>query len=222
MTQSFTVLPRISNDTRLQLQSRISLQSTLVQHTFDSAVDVLRESRRRLLPGILETAHLLVHCFAAGNKVLVCGNGGSAADAQHFAAELVGRFKSPRRAGLPVIALTSDSAILTAWANDIGYELVFSRQVEALGQAGDVLIVISTSGRSMNIVQAVDAARRQQMRSIALLGRDGGEVLPLSDTALVVPSGDSQRIQEVQMLVLHVICELVEEQIELVGSSLFA
>ncbi len=214
MTQSFTVFPHPATETRPRKPSRAVRQSALVDRAFETAVDALRESRRRLQPGILEAAQVMVRCFAAGNKVLVCGNGGSAADAQHFAAELVGRFKSAQRPALPVIALTADTSILTAWANDAGYELVFARQVEALGRSGDLLVAISTSGRSPNVIRALDAARRQGLHAVTLLGGDGGEALPLADTALVVPSRDSQRVQEIQMLVLHTICELVEDALE--------
>jgi phosphoheptose isomerase len=149
-------------------------------------------------------------CLSNGGKILVCGNGGSAADAQHFAAEFVGRFKYPDRKGLPVMALTADTAFLTAWANDVSYEKVFSRQVEAFGQPGDVLFAISTSGNSRNLVEACAAARRRGLTCIALLGGSGGDVLPLADLAIVVPSTDTARIQEVQILVLHLLTELVE------------
>jgi phosphoheptose isomerase len=221
MTQSLAIYVPSSIDARTRVNGRSARQTALVNHAFESAQEVLKESRRRLTPGIVEGTRLMVNCFAAGNKALVCGNGGSAADGQHFAAELVGRLKSPHRPALPVIALTADSAILTAWSNDVGYETVFSRQVEALGRPGDLLLAISTSGLSKNLVRAVEAARRQRMHAIALLGGDGGDVMPLCDTALVVPSFDSQRIQEVQMLALHSICELIEEQMDVIRAGLF-
>ncbi len=182
----------------------------VVDRGFDGAITVLEESRRRLRPAILDGAVLLGRCLLQHGKILVAGNGGSAADAQHLASELVGRFKDPDRPGLPVIALTADSAILTAWSNDSGYEQVFARQVEALGRAGDVLIVISTSGRSRNLVQACEAARRQGMRCLALLGREGGDLRAPADVAIVVPSDDTQHIQETHILIIHLLCELVE------------
>jgi phosphoheptose isomerase len=143
----------------------------------------------------------------------VCGNGGSAADAQHFVGELVGRFKVNGRRALPAIALTADTAVLTAWANDVGYHDVFARQVEALGNAGDVLVAISTSGRSRNVLEALETARRRGVRTIALLGGDGGDARQLADVVLVVPSAETQHIQEVHLVVIHLLCALVEERV---------
>ncbi|HZG39428.1 MAG TPA: SIS domain-containing protein, partial [Nodosilinea sp.] len=145
---------------------------------------------------------------------LVCGNGGSAAESQHFAAELVGRFCSHDRVGLPVMALTADVALLTAWANDVGYGDVFARQVHTFAQPEDLLLVISTSGCSQNLIQAVAAAKACNIRSVGLLGGSGGDLLPLVDQAICVPSPDPQRIQEVQLLALHLICEWVEADLE--------
>lgn len=221
MNQSLTTYATPPVDARTRANGHSARQTVLVNRAFESAQDVLKESSRRLAPDIPKAARAILSCFATGNKILVCGNGGSAADAQHFAAELVGRFKSTHRPGLPVISLTADSAILTAWANDVGYELVFARQVEALGRPGDLLLAISTSGKSINVAKAVEAARRQKMQTVALLGGDGGEVRALCDTALVVPSFDSQRIQEVQLLALHTICELVEVQMDGARPGLF-
>jgi phosphoheptose isomerase len=186
---------------------------TLVDRGLDELVDTLRETRRRLRVPIVEAADAVASCLSADGKLLVCGNGGSAADAQHLVAELVGRFKDGDRPALPAIALTADTAVLTAWANDAGYEWVFARQVEALGRPGDVLIGLSTSGRSPNVVRAFEAARRRGLRSVALLGGDGGAVRALADHAVVVPSADTQHIQEVHTAVVHLICELVEARI---------
>jgi D-inositol-3-phosphate glycosyltransferase len=186
---------------------------TTVDRGFDRLLAVLTRARAALRDDIVRAAALLGAAFARGGKVLVCGNGGSATDAQHFAAELVGRFLKPGRAGLPVIALTADTAVLTAWANDIGYVDVFARQVEALGRPGDVLIVISTSGRSPNVLAALRAARAGGLRTFALLGGTGGDARALADCALVVPSPETPRIQEVHTLALHLICELVEERV---------
>ncbi|MBW4469921.1 MAG: glycosyltransferase [Stenomitos rutilans HA7619-LM2] len=183
----------------------------LIDRGFDGALTALRTSRQTLQGSILEAAALLSECFQRGDKVLLCGNGGSAADAQHCAAEFVGRFKCQKRPGFPAMALTADSAVLTAWSNDVGYENVFARQVEAFGKAGDVLIGISTSGRSQNIVQAVAAAKVQGMHTIALLGGDGGDVRSLVDHCLLVPSSEPQHIQEVHIVMIHLLCELVEE-----------
>ncbi|XGV98560.1 MAG: glycosyltransferase [Leptolyngbya sp. BL-A-14] len=183
----------------------------LIDRGFERALTALQASRRKLQDSILEAADVLSACFRRGGKVLLCGNGGSAADAQHCAAEFVGRFKCQNRPGFPAIALTADSAVLTAWSNDVGYENVFARQVEAFGKAGDVLIGISTSGRSQNIVQAFAAAQAQGMHTIALLGGDGGAVRSVADHCLLVPSSEPQHIQEVHIVMIHLLCELVEE-----------
>jgi phosphoheptose isomerase len=190
----------------------------LVDNGFAAGLETLHRSRQLLPKAIWKAAEAISACFAQGGKVLICGNGGSAAEAQHMAAELVGRFKNHDRAGLPVLALTADTAVLTAWANDTGFEDVFARQVKALGRAGDLLIGISTSGRSPNLVKAFKAARSQHLGSIALLGGDGGDTLPVADIAIVVPSSDSQRVQEVQILVLHLLCELIEERLAVTGA----
>jgi D-sedoheptulose 7-phosphate isomerase len=159
---------------------------------------------------VLRAASLISECFAAGGKLLLCGNGGSAADAQHIAGEFVNRFLLEERRGLPAIALSTDGGVLTCIANDMGFERIFARQVEALGAPGDVCLAISTSGNSPNVVAAVEQARAQGLKSIGLLGRDGGLLAPLCDLALIVPSRDTQRIQETHNLIGHIICELVE------------
>jgi len=168
------------------------------------------ERIRALVPEIGRTAALVIGCLRAGGKVLTCGNGGSAADAQHIAAELVGRFKRERKA-LAAIALTTDSSILTALANDYSFDRVFSRQVEALGRPGDCLLAISTSGNSPNLLQAVRAARSAGLKTCALLGKDGGRLAGQVDLSLVIPSSDTARIQEGQALIYHILCDLVEE-----------
>ncbi len=185
----------------------------IIDRGFEGAIRTLQESRRRLRPAILEVAALLSTCFAQGGKVLICGNGGSAADAQHLAAEFVGRFKCRDRPGFPALALNADTAVLTAWANDVGYENVFARQVETFGRPGDVLLGISTSGCSPNLIQAFQAARRLHLPTVGLLGRDGGDLRPLADLSIIVPAADTQQIQEVQIVVIHLLCELVEERL---------
>src|SRR5438034_2436481 len=157
-------------------------------------------------------ASMVVHAFNANGKLLVFGNGGSAADAQHIAGELVNRFLQKRQA-LPAIALTTDGGVLTCVANDSGFENVFARQIEALGAKGDVCLAISTSGTSPNIVVACQQAREQGIRVIGLLGRDGGGVKSLCDLALIVESDDTQRIQETHNLIGHILCELIETEI---------
>jgi phosphoheptose isomerase len=185
----------------------------VIDRGFDDTLQALQEARRRLRSPIAEAADLLAGCFASDGKVLICGNGGSAAQAQHLAGELVGRFRLPGRRPLPAVALTSDTTVLTAWANDAGYEGVFARQVEALGRSGDVLIVLSTSGQSPNVVRALETARRRGVRTVGLLGRDGGLAQGLVDVAITVPSPDTQRIQEVHTVAIHLLCELIEAHV---------
>ncbi len=193
------------------LSPPVSSPLSLIDQNFAAAIVVMEKSRQQIAPAIVKAAEAISTCFALGGKVLVCGNGGSAADAQHFAAEFVGKFRSLKRAGLPVMPLTADTAFLSAWANDVGYEYVFSRQVETFAQPGDVLLGISTSGRSRNLIEAFKTARRSQIKCIALLGGDGGELVSLADLAVIVPATDTQRIQEVQHFVLHLLCELIED-----------
>ena len=179
--------------------------------------DILQDAisaKQRLLDRaepIERAARLLIEALAAGRKVLVCGNGGSAADAQHMAGELVGRFRKDRP-GLPCLALTTDSSIVTACANDFGYEEIFARQVEAMGADGDVLVGISTSGNSANVVRAFEAAAGAGMKRVALTGNDGGRVAGMEGVlSIVVPSCSTQRIQEGHITIIHVLCELVED-----------
>lgn len=158
---------------------------------------------------IADMASLLAETFRSGGKLLVMGNGGSAADSQHFAAEIVGRFKLERKA-LPAVALSCDTSILTAIGNDYGFDTVFRRQVEALAVSGDVVVGISTSGNSPNVQAALELARERGCRTIGLLGRDGGSIKPLCDLALVVPSFDTPRVQEGHITIIHIVCDLVE------------
>ena len=160
---------------------------------------------------IARAAAMVPESFQRGGKLLLCGNGGSAADCQHLAAEFVSRLsKDVARPGLPAIALTTDTSYLTAYANDFGFDGVFARQIEALGTAGDVLLAISTSGSSRNVLAAADAARRKAIAVIALVG-DGGPLAGTADIAIQVPSRDTQLIQQVHLAVEHLICRLVEQ-----------
>jgi D-sedoheptulose 7-phosphate isomerase len=162
---------------------------------------------------IFEIASRLAACFERGGKVLICGNGGSAADAQHFAAEFVNHLRFDRPA-LPAIALTTDTSVLTSVANDRRYEDVFARQIDAIGAAGDVLIVLSTSGASPNVLAALAAGRRKGLVTVGLTGQAGVEPMSAdSDVLLVVPSRDTQRIQECHLFAYHVIADIVEEQL---------
>ena len=162
-----------------------------------------------LVPQIERAARLLIDALDKGHKVLLFGNGGSAADSQHIAAELVGKLLVKRRA-LPAISLTTDTSNLTALGNDFGYETVFQRQVEALGRPGDVAIGLSTSGNSPNVLEAMKTARKMELKTLALSGRGGGALTGLVDLALVVPSDNTQRIQESHITIGHILCELIE------------
>ncbi len=165
-----------------------------------------------LLENICSLADRTVAAYRNGKKVLLMGNGGSAADAQHIAAELVGRFQASRKA-LPAIALTTDSSILTAVSNDVSFEECFARQVEALGAPGDILIAISTSGRSPNILRALDAARKAGCYTAGLTGKSGGKLAARVDLLLAVPSEETARIQEAHSLIGHMYCGLVERAV---------
>jgi len=181
--------------------------------TFTSAFlrhrDVLEASMRQILPDVERAGTLLLRALSAKKKVLVCGNGGSAADSQHFAAELVGRYAKNRKA-LPALALTVDSSALTAIANDWDFEYVFARQVEALGNAGDVLVAFTTSGRSKNVLAAIRTARKKKMHVIALTGEKGKGLRKSADVTVVVPSKETARIQEMHELTFHAWCEFLE------------
>ena len=167
-------------------------------------------SDRKLISAISQAAQTIIDAIRNGNKVLVCGNGGSAADSQHFVAELVGKFYHVRKA-LPAIALTVNTSILTSVANDDSYSAVFSRQVEAMGKKGDVLIGISTSGNSANVIKAITVAKDKGIYTIGLTGATGGKMRDFVDLLINVPSSDTPRIQEAHILILHIIAELVEE-----------
>jgi D-sedoheptulose 7-phosphate isomerase len=171
--------------------------------------DVIRAVEEYLIPAISQVAGMIVEALGNGKKLLLMGNGGSAADAQHFAAEIVGRFRMERR-GLPAIALCTDTSILTAVGNDYGFASIFSRQVEALAAEGDVVIGISTSGSSENVFSALSLARRMGCRTVGLLGKDGGTIREIVDIDLIVPCQATPRIQEGHILIIHIICHLVE------------
>jgi D-sedoheptulose 7-phosphate isomerase len=162
-----------------------------------------------LFPAIAQVAERMIHCLADGGCVFWAGNGGSAADSQHLASELVGRFER-ERAGLPSIALTTDTSALTAIGNDSGFEQIFARQVSALGRPGDLLVAITTSGTSANVLRAVEAAQSRRMTVVGLTGRDGGRLKDTADLCLQVPARNTARIQEAHILIGHILCDLVE------------
>lgn len=183
---------------------------TRVRALLEESARVKRALAADHAPAIARAAEAIAACFRAGGKVLLAGNGGSAADAQHIAAEWCGRL-SRERAALPAIALTANTSDLTALGNDYGFERIFARLVEAHGRAGDVLIAISTSGNSPNVLAAVEAAKARAMRTVALTGRRGGRLAQAVELPLVVPSDDTQRIQESHIAIGHVLAELVDD-----------
>lgn len=160
---------------------------------------------------IVEAAQVITGCLRSGGKLLFFGNGGSAADAQHLAAEFVGRFVKERD-GLPAMALTTNSSILTAVGNDYGFEQIFARQIEALGRPGDVAIGISTSGKSPNVIAGIEEAKKRQLRTIGLSGRDGGELVGCVDIPITVASENTAQIQECHIAIGHILCELAEKE----------
>ena len=175
---------------------------------FEESILVKDQSKEKMLEPISQAIRLMVDCIQSGKKILAAGNGGSAADAQHFSAELVNRFEI-ERAPLPAIALTTDSSVLTSIGNDYHFDLVFQKQIEALGSTGDVLLAISTSGNSKNMITAVRKAKEKQMPVVAMTGKDGGKIggmLSGQDVLLCVPADRTARIQEVHLLILHCLC----------------
>ena len=190
---------------RTELGARIAAQ-------FAESIEVKQRVLDEHIPVLVQIAEILVAALRRGNRVLLCGNGGSAADSQHIAAELVGRFRR-ERAALPAIALTTDTSILTALANDYSYEDVFARQVEALGREGDVVIGISTSGNSPNVLKALRTAKERGMASIGLAGETGGALQHVADVCFRAPSRSTSRIQETHITVGHSLCEMIEQEL---------
>ena len=188
-----------------------------ITEIFDSSINCLQQSAEHLSEDIHTAADLMVDCLSQENKILACGNGGSCADAMHFSAELLNRFVVERQP-LPAITLAADTGTVTAIANDYSYEQVFSKQIIALGQPGDVLLAISTSGNSANIISAVSAAHNKEMSVIALTGKDGGKLSAMiqsGDINIVVPSAVTARIQEVHGLAIHCFCEIIDQHFAL-------
>ncbi len=181
-----------------------------IQASIDTKQNILNNID--LMETIAEVGRECVALYREGKKTLLAGNGGSAADAQHIAAELVGRYGFDRPS-IPSIALTTDTSNLTAIGNDYGYDKVFSRQMEGMGSEGDLFIGISTSGNSINIVNAINAAKAKGVKTVALVGRDGGEMARIADYAIIVPSNDTPRIQESHILIGHMICDIIEKEL---------
>jgi D-sedoheptulose 7-phosphate isomerase len=190
----------------------IAIQDVL-NHSINEHLSLV-SSVAQFTPAISNIVLMIMDAFRSGNKLLIFGNGGSAADAQHIAAELVGGFIT-KRAALPAIALTTDTSILTSVGNDYGYEHVFSRQVEAIAKPGDVVLGISTSGNSGNVFKALVAARQLDCRTIGLLGNDGGKIKDITDASIIIPSKDTARVQEMHILIGHLLCEAINYAIAL-------
>jgi len=186
--------------------------AAVVQAIFDETIAVHRRTRDGLLPRVIEAASAIREALGAGGKLLVFGNGGSAADAQHMATELVGRFMR-ERAALAAVALTADTSVLTSIGNDYGYERVFVRQIEALGRPEDVALGISTSGGSANVLRALETANRLGLRTIALTGKDGGAIGKAASIHINVADMSTPRVQEVHRTVIHAMCELIERNV---------
>ena len=185
--------------------------SSILDQAINGSIETL-QSLKKLQPEVARAADFIADCLTNGNKLLICGNGGSASDAAHFATELVVRFAKDRPA-YPAICLTGDGGLLTAAGNDYGFEEIFARQVAAFGVSGDLLICLTTSGKSKNVLRALEEARPRKLKTIAFLGRDGGSTVGIADVDLLVASDSTARIQEAHQLLLHVICEAMESRL---------
>jgi D-sedoheptulose 7-phosphate isomerase len=186
-----------------------------IKQNFHDSISTKQAAADLLAEPLATAAQMITQCLLGGGKILSCGNGGSAGDAQHFSSEMLNRFEM-ERPGLPAVALTTDSSTLTSIANDYSYDQVFSKQVSALGQQGDILLAISTSGNSTNVNLAIEAAHEREMQVVALSGKQGGDMasaLTADDVEIRVPSDSTARIQEVHLLAIHCICDLVDHQL---------
>ncbi len=192
----------------------------IIQKRFKESSEVKNRFLKENLSRLLDVVKLISLCFEAGNKLFFFGNGGSAADAQHLAAEFVNRYIMDRPP-LPAISLTTDTSILTSVSNDFSFKEVFAKQLKALGKEGDVAIGISTSGTSSNIIKAFEVAKEMGIKTIALTGNDGGSLVKIADVSLIVPSSSTPRIQEVHILIGHILCELVEHYLFLNNPAIY-
>jgi D-sedoheptulose 7-phosphate isomerase len=186
-------------------------QNKLIIKAFNSHSKLIEKVKSAFSEDIEKIAKMLAMSLNSGGTIFWCGNGGSAADSQHLAAELVGRFKNDRRP-LRSLALTTDTSVITCISNDYSYDSIFARQLEAQGRSGDVLIGITTSGNSANVIEAFEAAKKIKIKTVSLLGMDGGDCKTLADYSLLIPSNDTARIQEMHILIGHILCELIERE----------
>ena len=182
-----------------------------IKRTIKDSAEIKHLMLNDCINEIESAVDIMIDAAEKGNKILWCGNGGSAADSQHMAAELMGGLRSHERPAIASLALTTDSSFITAWSNDTDFDSIFSRQIEALGHEGDILIGISTSGNSTNVINAINAAKTKKLKVIILTGKTGGKMVGMGDVSICIPSNDTQRIQECHLLVEHILCESVEE-----------
>ena len=182
-----------------------------IRQIIQDSADVKLQMLQECVDEIARASKMMIDSINNGKKILWCGNGGSAADAQHMAAELMGGLRSHTRMPIPSIALTTDSSFITAWSNDSSYEEIFSRQIEGIGNTGDILVAISTSGNSINVLNAIKIAKSKKIKTIILTGKKQGKMKGMGEVLISIPSDDTQRIQECHLLVEHILCELAEE-----------
>ena len=182
-----------------------------IRQIIQNSADVKLQMLQECVDEIARASKMMIDSINNGKKILWCGNGGSAADAQHMAAELMGGLRSHTRMPIPSIALTTDSSFITAWSNDSSYEEIFSRQIDGIGNSGDILVAISTSGNSINVLNAIKTAKSKKIKTIILTGKKQGKMKGMGEVLISIPSDDTQRIQECHLLVEHILCELAEE-----------
>lgn len=182
--------------------------SNIIKSSIDAKTKMLNENQE----AIQKACELMLYSVMSGNKILWCGNGGSAADSQHMSAELMGGLRSHNRDPIPSIALTTDSSFVTAWSNDTAFDYIFSRQIDGIGSSGDVLVAISTSGNSTNVLNAIRSAQLKKIKSVILTGKSQGKMKGMGDIMISVPTNDTQRVQECHLLVEHILCEYLEAE----------
>jgi len=185
----------------------------IIKQSIKESIETKQEIGESLVLNIEKAAITIIDALKKGNKIMIAGNGGSAAQASHFSAELVGRYLLERK-GIAAISLNSDTSIITAWTNDYEFDTVFSRQIESLGRQGDVFVGLTTSGNSENILNAIKQSKSQEIQTITLLGKDGGKIKSHADVEIIVPSNSTPRIQEGHILIIHILCHLVEEAMQ--------